>query len=76
MKEFLKKLKPMKYITLLKNYNKLSIEYETLLNAEKNKCFESLLSQINIPEQIRKRDRRIKQLENQNKVLKEMLKNE
>lgn len=74
MKEFFKKLKPVKYITLLRNYNKLETEYNTLLESVKEECFKAVYSQINIPEQIQKKDRRIKQLEKQNKTLREAIK--
>lgn len=74
MKNFFKKLKPVKYITLLRNYNKLEVEYNALLESVKDECFKAIYSQINVPEQIKKKDRRIKQLEKQNKVLREAIK--
>lgn len=69
LKRFLKNLKPVKYITLLRNYNKLETEYDALLEAVKEDCFQAIYSQINIPEQIQKKDRRIKQLEKKVKTL-------
>lgn len=69
-------LKPIKYVTLKMKYNQLENKYNALLEAEKNKCFETILSQINVPEQIQKKDRRVKQLEKQVKVLKEIIKEE
>lgn len=82
MKEAIKKwwlnIKPIKYITLKQKYNQLDTKYQTLLEAEKNKCFDAILeivlTQTNIPEMIKKRDRRIKQLEKQNKLFKETIK--
>lgn len=74
IKKFLKKLKPIKYITLLNNYNKLESDYNLLRDAIKEECFQVIYAQINVPEQIQKKDRRIKQLEKQNKLLKETIK--
>ena len=78
MKEIIKKwfnnLKPIKYVTLKQKYNKLDNEYNLLLEAVKEECFEAIYSQINIPEQIQKKDREIKRLKNQVKILKEVIK--
>lgn len=75
IKKFFINLKPIKYITLKQKYNKLETEYIALKEAVEEECFQAIYSQINIPEQIKKKDRRIKQLENQNKTLKEIIKN-
>jgi hypothetical protein len=82
MKEAIKKwwlnIKPIKYITLKQKYNQLDTKYQALLEAEKNKCFDAILeivlTQINIPEMIKKRDRRIKKLEKEKETLKETIK--
>lgn len=82
MKETIKKwwlsIKPIKYITLKQKYNQLDTKYQTLLEAEKNKCFDAILeivlTQTNIPEMIKKRDRKIKKLEKEKETLKETIK--
>lgn len=63
IKKWFIKLKPIKYISLLRKYNQLSTRYNALLDAVKDKCFEEVYSRITIPEQLQRKDRRIRQLE-------------
>jgi len=74
MKIKIKNLKPIRYCALLLKYNNLEIDYEILKNAVSKNLFKEIISQITTPEEIQKRDRRIKQLEKQNKILKETIK--
>lgn len=78
MKETIKKwwlsIKPIKYIALKQKYNQLDTKYQALLEAVKEECFEAIYSQINIPEQIQRKDKEIKRLKNQVKTLKETIK--
>lgn len=78
MKEAIKKwwlnIKPIKYITLKQKYNQLDTKYQALLEAVKEECFEAIYSQINIPEQIQRKDKEIKRLKNQVKTLKDTIK--
>ena len=68
--KFLKKLKPIKYMSLLIKYNNLENDYEVLKNAVEKNLFKEILSKIVIPEENEKLQRdnerlrqRIKKLE-------------
>lgn len=68
--KFLKKLKPIKYMSLLIKYNNLENDYEVLKNAVEKNLFKEVLSKIVIPEENEKLQRdnerlrqRIKKLE-------------
>lgn len=72
--KFFKKIKIVKYITLLQKYNKLENDYNVLKEAIEEKCFDVIFAQVNIPEQVQKKDRTIKRLKKQNEALKKELK--
>lgn len=55
--KFLKKLKPIKYMSLLIKYNNLENDYEVLKNAVEKNLFKEVLSKIVIPEENEKLQR-------------------
>lgn len=64
IKNFLKNLKPIKYVTLLQKYNKLLVDYDVLKNAVKNELFKEMLSKIATPEtetRLRKENKKLQQ---------------
>lgn len=70
--KWIKNLKPVKYMTLLQKYNRLSNDYEVLKSSIANKCFDVIFAQVTTPDVLKEKDHKIEKLKKQLKAAKEV----
>ena len=69
--KWIKNLKPVKYMTLLQKYNRLSNDYEVLKSSIANKCFDVIFAQLTTPDVLKEKEHKIEKLKKQLKIAKE-----